>query len=146
MLVFNEKISTITFFFTISIVTITIDQVIKHKIRQIGGFYACNQGISFGILPSSLFFWIILLFFLLLSFFYLKNLPKNYFNKPFFLFSLALLLGGAASNITDRLFFGCVLDFISINLLNFPLFNLADIAISLGSFLIILSHNQKSNS
>lgn len=50
-------------------------------------------------------------------------------------FSLGLILGGAISNLIDRLRFGYVLDFIDFRI--WPVFNLADSAITLGVALII---------
>lgn len=51
------------------------------------------------------------------------------------------LLAGAAGNLIDRLHFGYVIDFITLNFLNWPSFNLADASIlggiSLTSFMIL---------
>jgi signal peptidase II len=54
--------------------------------------------------------------------------------------SLALILGGAAGNLYDRLMLGYVVDFISAHYENsyFPTFNIADSAISVGAALMIL--------
>ena len=55
---------------------------------------------------------------------------------------LSFVLGGGVSNFIDRLDDGSVTDFIMIhyNELYFPaIFNLADVAISLGAILILLS-------
>ncbi len=43
-----------------------------------------------------------------------------------------LILAGAAGNGIDRLFFGSVVDFIDIRLINFAIFNWADVSINLG--------------
>jgi signal peptidase II len=53
---------------------------------------------------------------------------------------LALVLGGALGNVIDRIFLGYVVDFIAVDLFGweFPAFNVADSAISVGAgFLII---------
>lgn len=51
---------------------------------------------------------------------------------PGLLLALSLILGGAAGNLLDRLFRGgSVIDFIRVP--NWPLFNLADCAISVGT-------------
>jgi signal peptidase II len=54
--------------------------------------------------------------------------------------SLALILGGALGNLVDRLTLGYVVDFISVHYGNayFPAFNIADSAISVGAFFMIL--------
>ena len=48
---------------------------------------------------------------------------------------LALVLGGALGNLIDRLFLGYVIDFIELNFIRFPIFNIADIAVVSGSIL-----------
>lgn len=49
-----------------------------------------------------------------------------------------LILFGSIGNLIDRIFRGYVIDFIDINIFNFPTFNLADIAIVLGISLLII--------
>ncbi len=49
--------------------------------------------------------------------------------------ALAVLLGGAAGNLIDRLTLGYVIDFIELSFIRFPIFNLADIAIVSGCLL-----------
>lgn len=54
--------------------------------------------------------------------------------------SLALILGGAAGNLTDRIRFGYVTDFVSIHLLelfHWPVFNVADACITVGVFSLV---------
>ena len=54
--------------------------------------------------------------------------------------ALALLLAGIAGNVTDRLRFGYVIDFIDVQFgsWHYPTFNVADMAICLGAGLLIL--------
>jgi len=53
---------------------------------------------------------------------------------------LALLLGGAAGNVADRIFHGAVTDFFELCLgtYHYPAFNVADSAITIGAVLILL--------
>ncbi len=53
---------------------------------------------------------------------------------------LALILGGALGNLYDRVVLGHVVDYLSFHFGNysFPAFNIADIAISCGAFLLIV--------
>ncbi|MEH6445663.1 MAG: signal peptidase II [Oceanospirillaceae bacterium] len=53
---------------------------------------------------------------------------------------LALILGGALGNLYDRIMLGKVVDFLSFHFgsYSFPTFNVADIAISCGAFLLIV--------
>ena len=61
-----------------------------------------------------------------------KNKIKNYW--PY-----VLILSGAIGNLIDRVFRGYVIDFIDVNIFNFPHFNIADICIVIGVALIIVS-------
>jgi signal peptidase II len=49
-----------------------------------------------------------------------------------------LILAGAAGNGIDRLFYGSVIDFIDIRLINFAVFNWADISINLGVICLLI--------
>lgn len=116
-------------FFILS--AIFIDQFSKYIIRSYGGFYICNQGISFGMpLPQILIFFIsmaviVFLLFLILNFKFNSLWRINY--------ALLLVVSGAISNLLDRLRLGCVVDFIS--LLSCPVFNLADAFIVIGGII-----------
>ena len=54
--------------------------------------------------------------------------------------ALSLILGGAAGNLIDRLVYGYVIDFIDVyyGSWHWPAFNVADAAISVGAFLLLL--------
>jgi signal peptidase II len=56
------------------------------------------------------------------------------------LLALSLILGGAVGNLIDRFIFGYVIDFIDVYYKNYhwPIFNLADTAISIGTVLLIV--------
>jgi signal peptidase II len=53
---------------------------------------------------------------------------------------IALLLGGAAGNLTDRILHGAVTDFFEVlfGAYRYPAFNIADSAITIGAILILL--------
>ncbi len=56
-------------------------------------------------------------------------------------FGLALVLGGAVGNLIDRLLHGHVIDFIHVHyadVWHYPIFNIADIGISIGVLLIVI--------
>ena len=54
--------------------------------------------------------------------------------------ALVLILGGAAGNVIDRVVYGHVIDFIDVfyGSWHWPTFNVADSAISIGAFLLLL--------
>ena len=66
-----------------------------------------------------------------------KNHPG--FATPLVRAGLALILGGAAGNLYDRVVFGTVTDFIEVyhGAWSFPVFNIADSAITVGAILLI---------
>lgn len=51
---------------------------------------------------------------------------------------LALLFSGAVGNLIDRVFLGYVRDMIFVRLINFPVFNVADSAITIAAALLII--------
>jgi len=66
----------------------------------------------------------------LLLYFVWRAAPKD----TLLLLALALIIGGAAGNLTDRLMYGYVVDFIDwyVGSYHWPAFNIADSAISVG--------------
>lgn len=55
--------------------------------------------------------------------------------------SFGLLYGGIVGNLIDRIFYGFVRDFIDIRIFgyNFPIFNIADMAIVIGVIILVVS-------
>ncbi len=58
--------------------------------------------------------------------------------NAFFIVTLALLGSGALGNLIDRLAFGYVRDFIRFDIINFPVFNIADVALVTGVIMLIV--------
>ena len=63
-------------------------------------------------------------------------------DSPLFAWSLMLLLGGAIGNFIDRMVRGEVVDFVSVLIpvidYDFPIFNVADAALTIGVILVII--------
>lgn len=111
-----------------------LDQLSKYFIRHLDGFYICNRGISFGITLSPVIFWIFWITIITALIYYIS---KNKLDL-----GLALILSGAMSNIFDRLYLGCVIDFIKLPF--WPFFNLADTFITFGVIMLIIKHSRKN--
>ena len=67
-------------------------------------------------------------------------LSKKKINNKIESLGYAFLLGGAIGNLIDRIIYGYVIDFLDFNIFgyNFPIFNIADMGIVIGIFLIIV--------
>lgn len=99
--------------------------------------YTKNTGAAFGIGSNNIIM-VIIVNVIILGFI-IKFLKDNSKKVDFsIIVSLVLILSGAIGNLIDRLFRGFVIDFIDINVFNFPNFNIADISIVLGIFVLII--------
>lgn len=99
-------------------------------------FSTHNTGGAWSIFSNAT--WLLILFSIL---FIVAIIVFNYFLKTktyFYSISLGLLLGGAVCNLYDRIFLGYVRDFIKLDFINFPIFNIADICICVGVVLVIV--------
>lgn len=96
--------------------------------------YVQNSGGAFGILrgQTNLFIIISIIVILFIFYFMLKEEKKDYYIKTVFSF----ILGGAISNLIDRMRLGYVVDFIDFQV--WPVFNIADSAISIGMVLLFI--------
>jgi signal peptidase II len=145
-----------------------LDQLTKYIVKTsmhlyesiplIGDFlkftYIENPGMAFGIqFENKFWFTVLSLLAAGIVVFYLLRMPNERF---LFRFSLALILGGAIGNLTDRLLFGRVVDFIDVeffdialpafsflfihfpgyDMTRWPVFNIADSAVTCGMVLL----------
>lgn len=100
--------------------------------------YIKNQGIAFGLLSdSNLPFAFVSIAAMILIVVSLRRLPKDAAAPRL---AMAAILGGAAGNLIDRVRFGEVVDFIDIGIghLRWPVFNLADVAVTTGVLLFVV--------
>lgn len=134
-------------FIIIFLLVIIVDQYTKLLVRQemflgqskplIDGVlhltYVQNTGGAFGILRqhTHIFIAVSILVIGFMLYYLVREKKKDFFHK--FIFSL--ILGGAISNLIDRVLFGHVVDFIDV--LIWPVFNFADMAISVSIVLLI---------
>lgn len=99
-----------------------------------------NYGAAFGIMQNQRWLFIVITVLVLIGIivFIIKNNNKlNVFTK----ISLGALLGGASGNLIDRVHLTYVIDFIKVDLgslYDFPVFNIADIFIVVGTSLLVI--------
>lgn len=139
----------------IAVISLSLDQITKTIVRNelspigtievIKGFfelsYSENTGAVFGSFQgrNSIF---ILVNFLAIGFifYYYSKFKNNLWMK----LSLGLILGGALGNLSDRIFFGFVTDFLRLKiwflrLFWWPNFNIADASVTIGAIMLIIS-------
>lgn len=100
--------------------------------------YLENRGAAFGMMQNmKVIFVIIALLMLMFVIFALLKLPDNKRYLP--LRIIMILIGaGAVGNLIDRLFRGFVVDFFYFSLIDFPIFNVADIYVSVSCILLVV--------
>jgi signal peptidase II len=132
--------------FLIGLIILGLDQLLKRifilKLSS-GAYIDCgicdirlvyNTGTAFGLFAGNnvIFIYISLIAILLILLLILKTPMKHILIRT----SYALILGGAISNLVDRLRVGYVIDFIDFRF--WPVFNLGDTAITCGIIILFL--------
>ena len=144
-----NKYKTKIYFLFLSMLIILIDQFTKYLMLNnyknlVNNDYFLfkldfvkNYGAAFNILSESriLLAMISIIFSIILFYLILRKKPSDNLE----LCAYSFVLGGTIGNGVDRLLKGFVIDFINLNLINFPVFNIADISINIGFILIIYS-------
>ncbi|MFA5479512.1 MAG: signal peptidase II [Candidatus Muiribacteriota bacterium] len=96
--------------------------------------YIRNYGAAFGFLQHKLALFVIVAFLsVFMIFFYAFSKQAE---RIWTQVALGALLGGALGNLYDRIFFGYVIDFLDFRLINFPIFNFADVVIDIGIIML----------
>ena len=150
----NINIKTKLYFVSLSIFIVLIDQFTKYLMFYNKNLFinkdfilfkldfVKNYGAAFNIFSGSRVFLslISILFSILLIYLIFRKNTLNLFD----LYSYSFILGGTIGNGIDRIYKGFVIDFINLNIINFPVFNIADISINIG-FIILLYNIFKNN-
>lgn len=130
---------------------VAIDQVTKRlaEIKLADGYidvipgvfrleYLENRGAAFGIFQNAQ--WLFILFtavFLALAVWFYAVLPENRRMKPLRIV-LIVLASGAIGNLIDRIYLHYVRDFLYFVLIDFPIFNVADIYVTLSAIALAI--------
>ena len=132
-------------FYVIFVGFLLLDQITKiifegKTIPLIQGVFSFtsshNEGAGFGILSGKTWLLIVItiVFMIFIAYFAYKQKRKN----ALFRWSIALIFAGAFGNLIDRLIFGYVRDFLFFELINFPIFNVADSCLTIGIILLVV--------
>ena len=115
----------------------TLNQEIVLIPKLLSILYVKNTGAAFSILQdNTIFLTVINALFIIVLHLFIKR-EKNI--SKFSCLSLGLIMGGMFGNLIDRIIHHGVNDFIYISLIDFPVFNIADMGITIGVILLLIS-------
>lgn len=100
--------------------------------------YLENRGSAFGLLQGQRVFFVVmagLMVFIIPYVYYQIPLTRRFW---YLRVIACLFLAGAVGNAVDRLIHGYVIDFFYFSLIDFPIFNVADIYVTASTFLLII--------
>ncbi|CEG22408.1 Lipoprotein signal peptidase [Planococcus massiliensis] len=99
-----------------------------------------NRGAAWGMLEGKMWLFAIITIAVIIGILYYFH--KHAKGQPLFQLSLMIILGGAVGNFIDRMFRGEVVDFVDVLIpvinYDFPIFNVADAALTVGVVLMII--------
>lgn len=137
-------------YYLTALIIIALDQATKYwtvqsipyreVVEWIPGFISFthhrNSGAAWSILEGQmLFFYIVTIIIVGVIIYYLHLYGRK---DRLFGVALSLILGGAIGNFIDRLLFQYVVDMVRLEFVNFPIFNVADMALTVGVGLMIV--------
>ena len=147
------KVQVKLYFTTLSILIFVIDQFTKYLIINNNTLinkdfilfkldFVKNYGAAFNIFSGNRYFlsFVSIFFSIILLYLLLSKTSSSILQ----LYSYSFILGGTIGNGIDRIIKGYVVDFINLNIINFPVFNIADLSINIGFILIIYSIFKKN--
>ncbi len=149
-----NKLQTKLYFLSLSIFIVLVDQFTKYLISYNKKLFinkdfllfkldfVKNYGAAFNILSGSRIF--LSLISIIFSILLIYLIFRKYTLNPLDLLAYSFILGGTVGNGIDRIYKGFVVDFINLNIINFPVFNIADMSINIG-FIILLYKIFKNN-
>lgn len=139
--------------YSVACILLIIDQGLKLLIRSkvalleeieiIPSFFSIyhieNKGAAFSIFSGATIV-LIILSILVLAFLHYYVLTEEKMTK-WRIFALGIIIGGILGNLIDRILYGAVVDYLSFDIFGygFPIFNIADIGITIGFVLLAIN-------
>ena len=104
----------------------------------IGFNYVENTGIAFGLFKDMYVLFVPLSIAIVIGgFYYMAKYVKK--SEKFLRCGGIFMLSGAIGNIIDKIFRGFVVDFLEFKFVNFPVFNVADIFVTVGAVIVAVA-------
>ena len=97
--------------------------------------YVENKGAAFGILSNAR--WIFIVFTIVIIVLLIIIMAKKRIDSKLFNAAAILVIGGGIGNLIDRIFYGYVVDYLSLSFFP-PVCNLADYCITIGAALTVI--------
>jgi signal peptidase II len=101
-------------------------------------YYLENRGAAFGLLQNQKGFFVLIATVILIAIVYV--LYKAPYHKMYIKLHVALIFiaAGAIGNLVDRIRYDYVVDFLYFSLINFPVFNVADIYVTISAVCLVI--------
>lgn len=137
-------------YYLLAALLIIIDQITKWNIVQnfelyqekviVPGFFSLfyiqNEGAAWGIFQGKMVFFYLVTLIVVGYLVYMFQQEKK--KTKLVGISFALILSGAIGNFIDRLLNGYVVDMFRLDFINFPIFNVADVCLTVGVVLMLI--------
>ena len=118
-------------------ISLNINKLINKDLLILTIEYIRNYGAAFNILSGSRLFLSLISIISTIILMYLIFIRED---KRINKYGLSFIVAGSIGNGVDRIFYGYVIDFIKIKFVDFPVFNIADIAINIGILVLIINY------
>lgn len=147
------------YIYSVACILLMIDQLVKLLVRSriplldevvvIPNFFSFyhieNTGAAFSIFSGAVLFLIILSIFILvfLHFYIISDENMSELKKIGF----GIVIGGIIGNLVDRILYGAVIDYLAFSFFgySFPVFNIADVGITVGFIILIIDIFRSDN-
>lgn len=134
---------------SISIILIVLDYIIKlwalnslslmDEIKVVSDWivlsYVENRGAAFGMFQGQS--WLLVGITSVAIIGCIVAIVLKFIKDKWIVYSLSLIIAGGIGNLIDRVFRGFVVDYIYVKIIDFPVFNLADICVCVGCFALV---------